>query len=208
MKLYCTVIKHWPGLSGAELLTPERRDRMHRYRRREDQLRCLAAGLLLRHALGAAHACLQYGPNGKPFLPDGPHFNLSHAGDYVLLGVADEPLGVDVEHIVPWDSRVAARVFTPDEQAWLAAQPGDAPFYRLWTAKESLMKLTGQGLALPPETFSIFTVPCRLAWFDLPGHIACVARAESTGQKNVSSSECPGKDCFPSEIPPSVLLRK
>lgn len=38
---------------------------------------------------------------GKPVLKNYPtiHFNLSHAGDWVLCGIGDVSLGVDIEHI-------------------------------------------------------------------------------------------------------------
>ena len=38
------------------------------------------------------------GPQGKPFLASGkPEFSLSHSGEHVLLGVSDQPIGVDME---------------------------------------------------------------------------------------------------------------
>ena len=59
----------------------------------------LGAGLLLSSLLGVhADADLSMGAYGKPFLTCGkPEFNLSHSGEHVLLGVSDQPIGVDME---------------------------------------------------------------------------------------------------------------
>ena len=65
---------------------PERRQRARRYLRREDGLRCLAAGELLRQTvertLGITEFSVVKDPGGKPRI-DGLadfHFNLSHSG--------------------------------------------------------------------------------------------------------------------------------
>ena len=59
----------------------------------------LGAGLLLSSLLGVrSNADLSMGAYGKPFLTCGtPEFSLSHSGEHVLLGVSDQPIGVDME---------------------------------------------------------------------------------------------------------------
>ena len=59
----------------------------------------LGAGLLLSSLLGVHEdADLSMGAYGKPFLTCGtPEFSLSHSGEHVLLGVSDQPIGVDME---------------------------------------------------------------------------------------------------------------
>lgn len=174
-------------LQGKELLTPERRSRMERYLRKSDQARCLGAGLLLRYAFGEERAA-QILPDGlgKPYLPEGPYFNLSHSGDKVVLLVSDRPSGVDIEQISPWSRAVARRVFTQKEQAWLNAhEEEDSAFFRLWTAKEAVMKALGLGFRLHPESFEISPeedVPnpvegsnWYLQWRKIEGHMLCCA---------------------------------
>lgn len=187
MDLYYCSIDAFEDMAGAELLTPERRARMERYLKPEDRARCLAAGLLLRMALGECVLALRENTQGKPYLPHGPCFNLSHSGEYVILGVSDHEIGVDIERIAPFDNRVARRCYTDEELAWLYAQSGADAFYRLWTAKESVMKATGLGFTLTPESFSVLpmedgwhTVCDRrwfLRWHELPGYEICIACA-------------------------------
>ena len=157
------------------------------YRRREDQARCLVAGLLLRMALGSHVAALLQNAQGKPYLPQGPCFNLSHSGAYVILGVSAHETGVDIERIGPFEDKVARRCYTEAELAWLYAQRDASAFYRLWTAKESIMKASGLGFAMPPESFSVLPVeegwhmvagrPWFLRWHTLAGHALCSACA-------------------------------
>lgn len=92
------------------------------------------------------------GAQGKPYLPGcpGAHFNLSHCAGAVACALDSAPVGVDVEPTRPFDPRVAARVFTPEETALVRAQPDpDGAFTRLWTLKESAAKRSGAGLHFP-----------------------------------------------------------
>ena len=173
-------------LSGSMLLTEERRERMQRYIQLPDRARCLTAGLMLRAVFGSDKAQrIITTPLGKPYLPDGQCFNISHSGDKVVLLVADCDAGVDVEQICPYPRAVARRVFTSVEQEWLQNQKNDAAFYRLWTGKESIMKALGVGFRLPPESFEILpeesgpnSVMGRswfLQWQQLDGHMLCCA---------------------------------
>ena len=68
------------------LLSGERRDRVLSAHSEVNALRSLGAGLLLRHYVGPGP--FSYGEYGKPFLPGGPPFSLSHGGDLVVLAVA------------------------------------------------------------------------------------------------------------------------
>jgi len=188
MKLYHCRIEEFPDLAGSELLPPARRARMLRYRHWADQARCLVAGLLLRAAVGDAAKSIGEGENGKPFLHGGPCFNLSHSGEYVILGVSQKELGVDVERTDRrQDERIVRRCFQPAEQEWLHAQAETFAFFRLWTAKESVMKATGLGFSMPPNSFSVLPMEngphkiegrvWHLTWAELPGHAVCIAAA-------------------------------
>lgn len=186
MNIYVCNITDLFDLPGSELLTNTRRTRMLRYIQREDKARCLAAGLMLRRVFGTQQAQrIAVTPLGKPYLPDGPNFSLSHSGSKVVLLTADHDAGVDVEQIVPYWEAVARRVFSPREQVWLHSQANDEAFYRLWTGKESIMKALGLGFQLPPESFEILPDQSGpnpvlgrawyLQWQNVDGHMLCCA---------------------------------
>jgi 4'-phosphopantetheinyl transferase len=175
------------NLTGLELVRRERQERIKEYRRQEDKARCLVAGLLLRAFCGVTHESpLRLGKNGKPYLWDsGVCFNLSHSGSYVVLGTASSEIGVDVEKVGPYPMDVAGRCFVPAELEWLRLQGAQDAFYRLWAAKESIMKATGKGFSLPPESFCVLPMDesahfCAggawfLDWVHIDGHIICSA---------------------------------
>lgn len=186
MNVYISSISQLMDMPGMELLPGVRRERIQRYMRRSDKVRCLTAGLMLRAVLGADRAQhIILSSLGKPYLPDGPHFNLSHSGDQVVLAVDNHVIGVDAERIAPYPKAVARRVFTPREQAWLQNLNADEAFYRLWTGKESIMKALGLGFQLAPESFEVLPgqagpvfvmdKPWFLCWRQLRGHMLCCA---------------------------------
>lgn len=87
-------------------------------------------------------------PEGKPFFTDCPvHFSLSHCRGLVCCALSQSPVGVDGESLRPFTQRLVQRACTAEELAWLCTQPDqNAAFLSLWTLKESVMKLSGQGM--------------------------------------------------------------
>lgn len=141
------------------LLDEERQSRVRAYGATDDALRSLAAGLLLYYAFGesARGVMREHGKRGKPYLSNHRPFNLSHAGNYAVLALSSEAVGVDIERIraINW-RRLAMRFFHPDEQLFLeSADDPQAMFFTIWTLKESYLKAEGQGFSVSPKTFCI-----------------------------------------------------
>jgi len=151
-----------PGLVA--VLDGHERDRLGRFRRPADRARYLAAHALVRlvlaDAVGNAPAALVFDrtcrcgeQHGKPVLPGGPGFSLTHAGD--LVGVAVHPggdVGLDVEQVRELGDlpAMAEHVCSPRESA------ADAEaFFTLWTRKEALLKAVGTGLATPMSAITL-----------------------------------------------------
>lgn len=156
----CTDIRRLPPVADvlARTMPPERANALRAYHRKDDKLRCLAGLLLMEHALGTpAVQRIAYGPQGKPYLPGGPFFNLSHAGRYAVLAVGDAPVGIDVEQQRKDEhcAALAAVAFHPAEQAYYARHASVQTFFDIWTLKESYLKLLGTGLSLEPSSFAL-----------------------------------------------------
>lgn len=148
-----------------ERLYPERKSRVLAFRRREPAYTSIVAGLLLQtlveEKLGISPQALvlEKNENGKPTVQGHPafYFNLSHAGDYVVLAHGDVPLGVDIEQIRTQNLHVAKRCYTEAEYAYVAGDDSEENhrFFYLWTMKESYLKLTGDGISVPLNSFEI-----------------------------------------------------
>ena len=134
----------------------ERREKTMRFRFEESRRLSLGAGLLASFCLrraGAKDLTLAAGEQGKPFLLHEPgiHFNLSHSGTMAACAVGNVPVGVDVEERQTMKEGVARLTFTSQERKWLLEQPDqDLAFVRLWTRKESCLKLQGTGFYQSP----------------------------------------------------------
>lgn len=142
-------------LDEALLALPEwRRGQALRYRHERDRRLSAAAYRLLCHGLSVEYGmdkAPEFGwhDGGKPFIVGCPevHFNLSHCPAAALCVVSRCPVGADIEMLREYNCSLARRVLNDDElrQVEESARP-DVEFARLWTMKESLLKLTGEGI--------------------------------------------------------------
>lgn len=123
-----------------------------------------------------------YGDHGKPLLfhptPASPlRFNISHAGELVLLGFSlQHDIGVDVEHsrTIPEADVIAERFFSREETAEMhnAGSSKRDVFFKIWTRKEAVLKCSGSGFGGPAVPTKDWTI-CELR--PAPGYIAAVA---------------------------------
>lgn len=156
-----------PTADLAGLLSPREEERAGRMRAGAVRERWVTSrGLvrfLLGHLLGVPpqRVVIQEDTDGKPFVPGGIGFNLSHSGRTLLIGtVAQGRIGVDVEEVRPQPDAMALarRHFSESEVDTLAkADPDDLGklFLQTWVRKEALIKACGLGLRLPLTAFSV-----------------------------------------------------
>ena len=108
-----------------------------RYANEIDQIRSLLSSYL-KNQLSREE--LLKNENGKPYFLNGPYFNISHSGKYVLMVVSTAEIGVDIEEIKNKDMSSLIRIFN-EAEAKMIKEHSD--FYYLWCAKESLIKCMG-----------------------------------------------------------------
>lgn len=147
-------------------LSPYRQQKIAILRNDRDRNRSLGAGLLLDHGLavyGLQERSVEYdiGQWGKPALKYHPEicFSLSHSGDYAICTIGDRPVGNDIEHVREGRLKVANRFFAEEELAWLyeaeTEEERTGRMFRLWTMKESFLKVIGRGMSLSLKDFVI-----------------------------------------------------
>jgi 4'-phosphopantetheinyl transferase len=217
--LVCPPARPVPGCFR-EVLDAAERARADRFRRERDRRLFTLAHGALRYILAAqtgldpASITYALSDRGKPFLAGGgPQFNLSHAGDGVLVAVcAGAPVGVDLEPLRPLAGAEALveRFFAVEEgQAFLAWPPPRRAeaFFTIWTRKEAYVKALGGGLAIPLGAFAVsLDGPARLIrplpGAPFPGPRLCDLPAPA-GYVGALAGWCDRVVCRELDLPPS-----
>lgn len=201
----------------ARLLDHVEQGRYAAYRRDEDQDRFLVGCALAKTVLAGYaggdpasirfdRTCPQCGqPHGKPRAAGtGLQHSVAHSGDLVVVAVARDPVGVDVEQLDGRRRQLGGRgdpealtrlVFSGAERAALATTDPAVRargFLVAWTRKEAVTKATGDGLRVafsqvvvaadagPPRVVSwpYPRPPDNVSLLDLdaaPGYVAALA---------------------------------
>lgn len=136
--------------------------RATRFVRAADRVRSLLASALVRLVAGellgqdpsqvrVGRECSTCGePHGKATVGDTVELSVSHSGEAVVVAATRiAPVGVDIEHVAGSAARArpAARVACRADEFALVAADRDA--LRYWVRKESILKATGEGMAVP-----------------------------------------------------------
>ena len=100
--------------------------------------------------------------HGRPYIGhvSAPDFSLAHSGDLVVIAHADtSAIGFDIEaHRNLRDlASLADQTLSEQELGLLTGNPSEkaAMYLSLWTRKEAVLKLTGDGLATSPKTLDV-----------------------------------------------------
>ncbi|OEG16257.1 hypothetical protein BCR23_05050 [Enterococcus quebecensis] len=148
--------------SCGALISKERKKQIDSLKFKEDKKRSLIAEILILNALVCDFSFLtsdikflktEY---GKPYL-DGSRlqFNISHSGNYVICGVSNGCLGVDIEEYGDCHKELI-HYFHPEEileYNKLNSFQQKKYFYDFWSLKESYVKYLGLGLSYNLDSF-------------------------------------------------------
>lgn len=106
---------------------------------------------------------------GKPTCEMNLFFNISHAGDQLLLGFSNSEIGVDIEKKDPAldIERIGKSHFSEVEFQKMMNCTRDEraeTFFEIWTKKESLVKGIGKGLNIPLQYFNVTSYNGKVLW--------------------------------------------
>ena len=177
-------------------ISSSRRKEVMKYLQADDRKRCLGAGILLAGILplyGENPEKITYGTAGKP-QAENVHFNISHSGNFAIFAVGEKAVGCDIEKTGQEIKGVAKRFFHRSEVEYLQkfqGQERDEMFFRLWTWKESYIKMTGEGMQLSLQNFEILPegdrirvrrggeiLPCHMKEYNIPEYKVSVCAEE------------------------------
>lgn len=159
LRVYLLDVKFLPPEVMAYLastLSLKEKRKAVRFRKEEDRQVYVGGRGLLRVLIGEcldllpSEIIIREGRFGKPYLSgyeDTFQFNLSNSGSKVAIVVnpAGNEVGIDIEVLKPnfeyWE--IAAHYFTTTECDQIYSH---RDFYKIWTKKEAILKVTGVGL--------------------------------------------------------------
>lgn len=101
---------------------------------------------------------ISFSPNGKPFaMLNGKEtkeqFNVSHCGNFAVIGVSTGKIGIDCERLVPIKAKRVLSSFSRKERQAIKT---DVDFYKNWTAKEAYTKYCGEGIIYTLKKLQFF----------------------------------------------------
>lgn len=120
-----------------EKVNDAQKEKATKYKNEIDQVRSLASSYLINQL---SEEPLKFNDMGKPYYENGPYFNVSHSGHYIVMAVSNKEIGVDIEENINKDMSPLIRIFN-EAEAKMIKEHSD--FYYLWCAKESLIKCMG-----------------------------------------------------------------
>lgn len=136
-------------------VAPDVRQRVERYRRPLPALQTLFGRLLLDAVLfwrgfRLTSSDLVLSENGKPYFVEGPSVSVAHSGEFVLCALVHQgAVGLDVEEKRFIAPDTLSAVWTEEERRELRQGSDTSTVLSRWTAKECLVKMTGEGFRFP-----------------------------------------------------------
>lgn len=148
-------IEKLPLKEALQQISEQRREQALKFKYELGQRLSVAAYLLLKEGLRQEYGItgnpvFAYTEHGKPSIQGHPEifFNLSHCRQGAICAIGRGPIGVDIESIREYRESLVAYTMNGEEKAQIERAPNPAvEFIKLWTMKESLLKLTGTGIS-------------------------------------------------------------
>ncbi|MBQ1224966.1 MAG: 4'-phosphopantetheinyl transferase superfamily protein [Erysipelotrichaceae bacterium] len=159
------------------VISEERRKVTDKYLQEEDKALSAGVGLLENYVRGKHPELAEIlrDETEKPYFSDRRNFvSISHAGDYAMLGISEQPLGVDVEVFHNDHEIIIRHFFTADEKEYLDhCADRQKEFFELWSRKESYIK---RNQPTDIRTFSVMKPEEGMEYlsYSFPGY-SCVA---------------------------------
>lgn len=136
-------------------LPKDRYEKYLAFKKEEDKRACVVSYQLIREYISSDE--ILKNEFGKPYIKNAQYFNISHSGEYVILVKNDTPIGCDIEKFAEIKvEEIAKYSFHEKELKYLKNKNYDLKtFYRLWTIKESYLKMLGVGLSEALNSFFV-----------------------------------------------------
>lgn len=154
-------------------VSSQRREQALKFAHESGRRLSLAVYMLLMEGLQKEYGItgppvFEYLEGGKPVIKDHPeiHFNFSHSGNVAFCAIDNQPVGADIETPRKITPSLISYTMNEEERAIIeSASDQMLTFLSFWTKKESVLKLTGEGIRsdlktvlAKPELYQIETI--------------------------------------------------
>lgn len=164
------------------VLSERDKEKANKYKQQKDYFLSLAGSFLVEKYTPKAE--IKFNEFGKPYKP-GIEYNISHSGNYAVLAVGNNPVGIDIEKERKYNQKLLGKIFCEKE---IEEIKNSQDYFAMWTRKESLLKSNGIGIdkhlykiSCLPKDKKVFvgeTYFCKTMSFD--GHIMSVTVKSNT----------------------------
>jgi 4'-phosphopantetheinyl transferase len=150
IKLYCLKIEHFEASFFSEMMSSKYNEESSK-RRSSFAWRALEKIILKEFNIALNKDMIVFNKHGKPYLKNSHiYFNMSHSSNYVVIGLSDSEIGVDIEKLVSKDRSLQLinklnQTFIDEFNISLDPQEF---FTKCWVSIESYSKMIGKGLSV------------------------------------------------------------
>ncbi|MBO5885028.1 MAG: 4'-phosphopantetheinyl transferase superfamily protein [Clostridia bacterium] len=121
----------------------------------------------------------EYTKFGKPYIKN-KHFSISHSDSFLVVATAKKELGVDVQKLIEYNDKLAKYVCNDKEYKKIStAKNKSLEFTKLWTKKESYIKLLGKTVFCDLKNL-LNNNNCKFKFDYVKNYVICVCKQKST----------------------------
>jgi 4'-phosphopantetheinyl transferase len=139
--------------------TPKRYAKCLEYKSLEERISSLISRIMICNNLSIDEDIIKYSELKKPYIKNGPYFNVSHSKEYTVFVKSENKIGIDIEYIDGKNIGILDYAFNKDEQDYILECKGNygstERLTKLWTIKESLFKASGAREYIEPKDIKV-----------------------------------------------------
>lgn len=180
------------------MISPERSEKISRIKFNSHKITSFFTELEIRKEVsaytGMNFSDIKFGYNqyGKPYILNSPEcfFSVSHSGEFIAFTLSEKPVGIDIEYATKSRMRVAERFFTRNEYEFIiTSENPELEFYKIWTKKESYIKMLGTGLSKSLKSFDVLSDELSSYFFtdNIDNYVLSLCKENTLSEKSYIS---------------------
>ena len=125
------------------------------YKSKEARNLSLLSKIMICNNLNISEDDIKFNKLKKPYIENGPYFNVSHSKDLVVFVKSDNQIGIDIEYVNKKNLSIINYAFNNKEQDYILNASDNLTnaerLTKYWTIKESVFKASGSDKYIEPK---------------------------------------------------------